>query len=676
MAELLVEILCEELPAIPILKNLQHIKDSWKNILKDNFLDSTFEFYYTPRRLVLLHSDFKTKQEDKECFIYSPPVRLLFKNGEQTQILKNFLIKNNLVLDDLKEGIDNKNNKKEKVLYALKTISGQKSQDLIFSMIKSWITNLDFGKSMRWGECNERFIRPIRNINILFDGKLILGYMYDLETKNITFVHRQASFDSFVVNSISHYLELLRLNGVILSDLERKNKILNEIRELESKHNFTVQIDQDLLNEIVAITEFPSVLLGSFDSKFLDIPSEILIASMREHQRYFPVFHNHKNTLSNFFVVVSNSFNGNFETIVKGNERVLWARFSDALFFYQNDMKCNFNFGNLKDVIFIEGGGSLIEKIEREKILALELSKYFDNSHHFIELVNKTLSYAKNDLLSQSVGEFSELQGIIGSYFAKSMNFEEEVILAIKEQYLPHGNDFNLPSSKFSKFINLVIKLENIFTLFNLKITPSGSKDPYALRRQAIAVLKMSEDFNLSFDIIKALSAPYKNIDTNILINFFQERIFGIFNHVNSSLVRATLNFDSKISECFAKIESLYEFFLNYDIKSFISTFKRVSNVLDSNFLESKDIFNNDWSTEYEKNLISLLHCYRNKKNNLSYLDRLKSLLSLKNGLDLLFENVLINTSDDALALMRKSLIKMIEREFLEILNVHKITVS
>lgn len=712
MAELLIEIFTEELPAIPLLKNISNIEESWKKILQINQLETQFEFFYTPRRLTLLHKDFAEKQSDSKIKVYGPPLALAYNSNKPTKAMDSFLQKNNITLGEVSTAI--KDNKE--VLFYEKEVLGLESKEVLAAMVKDWLKSMQFGKSMRWGDCKDSFIRPIRNICIMLDSSLISCSAYNLQSSNCIYAHRQSrgksakekiandknikdEFENNMLNvakkhvtSIESYLAFLAQNGVILKQDERKSLILRQIKEIEAKNQVSVELDNDLLQEIVAITEYPQALLGMFEDRFLKIPKEMIITSMKENQRYFAVYKN--DGLFNGFIMVSNAFCGNFGLIVKGNEKVLRARLEDAMFFYTNDLQSSMSFGNLSAVGFMDGAGSLSDKVAREQKLAGEIielvnAKYRHFSDNDSAIIMRALQYAKCDLLSNSVGEFPELQGIMGSYFARESGMDEELCLALREQYLPNGLNAELPSSKISAIVNIANKLDTIFTLFNIGKIPSGSKDPFALRRQAVAVLRISHQYGFRINIheICSLAKDYQNLGQERLVEFMNERIYGIFPGVNPSIVRCVLLMQFDITQSFDKILALSAYFDSVDIKSVIGTFKRVANILNDKLLQSdklpKDMaINTSLFEPSEQKLYQNLIAYENAKSKCNqaldseaYIAQIQTLFQLKDDLDCVFDNVLIMADDMQLRANRVSLITLVFRSFMEFGDMRAIAI-
>lgn len=690
-AQLLIEILTEELPAHSVNKNLTSIISIWKDILKSNGLkcddlvhnngvyswdsfivqdcnarvNDSLEFYFTPRRLVIIDKEFPLESATSIIEAFGPPLSICYDNeGKPTRAMQSFLDKQGISQDEPQK--IHKDGKE--VLYYKTQKIGKKSEDMLGELVAQWLERLDFGKSMRWGEGKYSFIRPIRNICIMLDSKLVALEAYGLESSSLIVAHRQAKNRTKSISDIESYREFLENNGVILEQKRRKEIIINGIRALEKEHDIRVEIDEELLEEVVAITEYPSVLMGHFESEFLQIPKEMIITSMKDNQRYFPVYKG--DNLYSGFVFVSNALieDRDFSLIIKGNEKVLRARLSDALFFYTKDLEANMDFGNLSSIGFIQGGGSMEDKVERERALMNTLANEIGGfSSEELALCDKAINLCKRDLKSKSVGEFAELQGIMGSYFAAKCGEDERVCLAIREQYLPHGLDTNLPSTRLSALVNISIKLDTTLTLFALDKIPSGSKDPFALRRQMAAMLRICHKFGFNISIKTLCKLASKN--ESRLEEFIADRIYGIFSHINRSVVRSVLTRGFGIQESFDKIEALGAYINDENIKSIISTFKRVANISDSN----ETSINTSLFEEYERNLHEKLLSHKSMTFN-TYKDELESLFTLKESLDSMFENVLVNSEDTALRNNRVALVRLVFDEFLKFGDMREIS--
>ncbi|EAK6355809.1 glycine--tRNA ligase subunit beta, partial [Campylobacter coli] len=493
MSELLIEIGTEELPAIPLLKELANIEKKWKDVLEDYRLVSDFKFYYTPRRLVIFHENFASKQEDSFAEFIGAPKNVAYKDGQLSAAGQSFLQKAGISENELSF----KEIKGKEVLYHQKAIKGLQSQEVLGEMIHQFLKSLNFGKSMRWGTNSFEFIRAIRSIVCILDDNLVEFESYGVKSAKKTFIHRSVSYDLQEFNNAKEYFSLLEKNYIILDPLQRKERILKQFKLLESQNNIQIGEDEELLAEVIAITEYPNALLGSFEEEYLQIPSEVIITSMRENQRYFAVFN--EKGLSNHFIVVSNAVCEDYSKIIHGNERVLRARLSDAMFFYQNDLQSGLNPEKLAKMTYLEGLGTMQDKSLREIKIAEVLCQMLNNDK--IANISTAIKYAKADLATQMVYEFTDLQGIMGSYYAQKMGLDYEICLAIKEQYLPNSEQAPLPSTEFSSIVALANKLDTLIGLFSIGKIPSGTKDPYALRRAANGIIKIALNLNKEFDI-------------------------------------------------------------------------------------------------------------------------------------------------------------------------------
>ncbi|MDD2699127.1 MAG: glycine--tRNA ligase subunit beta, partial [Arcobacteraceae bacterium] len=407
---LLIEIATEELPAIPFLQELPNIEKKWAEILEENNLLCEFEFYYTPRRLTFWHREFKVVGDDSIIEMFGAPVAIAYKDGQPTGAAMGFAKKCGVDISQ----ITTKHNGKDEVLYFQKEQKGKMSKDLLNDMVNLFIKKLDFGKSMRWGSLAESFIRPIRGLTVLLGEELIDATLYGVSSSKTSFAHRMVSYEKFSFNNAHEYFDGLKNKGIVLYPSQRKEIILKQIADLEIKHNLKVELDLELLEEVVAITEYPTALLGTFDEEFLELPPEVIINSMKANQRYFGVYKDGK--LANNFIVVSNAYTEDFSYIVSGNEKVLRPRLSDAMFFWKNDIKNGLSNERLKNITFVEGLGSLYNKCERETVIGEYLADTLGLSEK--ELLAKTIMISKADLTTDMVYEFTELQGLMGYYYA------------------------------------------------------------------------------------------------------------------------------------------------------------------------------------------------------------------------------------------------------------------
>ncbi|MGH2304925.1 glycine--tRNA ligase subunit beta [Campylobacter taeniopygiae] len=662
MSELLIEIGTEELPAIPLLKELPNIEKKWQNILDEYHLMSEFEFYYTPRRLVFFHKNFHQKQEDITAEFIGAPKSIAFKEGKLTPAGEAFLEKAGIKENEL----EFKEIKGKEVLYHQKTLTGKNSVEILGEMINKFLKSLNFGKSMRWGDHSFEFIRAIRNIACVLGDQLVEFEIFGVKSSKKTFIHRSVSYDFFPFQNIKEYFQILENNFIILDPKKREEKILNEFKELEIKHNITISEDKELLAEVVAITEYPKALFGSFDKAFLEIPNEVIITSMRENQRYFAVFNNNK--LSNHFIVVSNAVCEDYSKIIHGNERVLRARLSDAMFFYQNDLQKGLEPEKLKKIVYLENLGTISDKSSREIELAKILCEFLKNND--FEKISKAIYYAKADLTTQMVYEFTDLQGIIGGYYAAKMGLEQEIYLAIKEQYLPNSEKSDLPSTEFSSIVALANKFDILLGLFSIGKIPSGTKDPYALRRAANGILKILLKLNKNFDINAFLEKAlknYQNFNLQILKDFIFERIYTFYD-LNPSFIKAVLvSKNSDIVSIDESIKALAKISQKSNFSDYFSTFKRLANIAQ----KTTNTIDENLFVEAEKKLYT---AFKESLKALTIEEKLNKLFALKPEIDAFFEAVMINDKDEKLKNNRQALVFSIYQEFLKIADIKELS--
>ncbi len=696
--ELLVEILVEELPAQALLNEYKEMPKKLHALFQKRALEvGNIEIFYTPRRLCLLVKDFPLlTQETKEEF-FGPPVKIACNHQDKTQGLNELGLGfyQKLGLKDHQHFQTAFKNNKE-VLYHAKIHAKEPAKDLIMPIVLEFLEGLNFGKSMRWGNVEKSFIRPIHNICVLFNGENfndIEVKEYGFKTKQATKAHRQEGFDFIQVDSPKAYFEVLEKKHVILDPKKREAKILQEIKELETKHRIIVEIDRDLLDEVVAITEYPSALLGEFDKAFLKLPSEIITTSMKENQRYFAAFNQKSQespTLHNGFIVVSNAINKDKQKIIAGNQKVLKARLSDAVFFYENDLKKPLDNAPLESVVFVQGLGTLKDKMEREAIIAEYLTQKYAPSLNMplekaLELVSRAVRIAKADLLSEVVYEFSELQGIMGYYYALKQNENESVALSVKEQYLPASENAPLPSSVFSAIVALSLKLDSLFSLFSVGKIPSGSKDPFALRRLSFGLLKIVAHYGLGFDLKADLKnlfekvGVYQSFDLEVLEKFLLERFNNLID-CNPSIIRSVLNTNERdIVKIIQKVKALKRFLddpKNAQKKELLfSAFKRLANInKDRNPNESSEFSISLFKELQEHALFEAFNAI--KTSAFESLDsKIEAYFGLHAPLEEYFKSVLVMDKDIEIQKNRKNFLWGVYQSFLEIGDIKEIAI-
>ena len=702
--ELLIEILTEELPALPFLKEWQNIPSKWNAKLAEFGLKAQCEIHFTPRRIAIFTKDFPSKSDDEVKEFFGPPLSIAYANGgkELSNAGKSFLKKADIQENQIQ--IASKDGKE--VLYAKRVIAGAQSKVILPKIVLGFLASLNFGKTMRWGDSKANggasFIRPIHNIMILLGGERInplessdfsechYGVAYLAATK----VHRDKGFEWIEIKGLNDYLQKLESGGVILDEGEREKRILAQIEVIEARENIEVTRDDDLLGEVVAITEFPTALLGSFDERFLALPQEVIQTSARENQRYFVAqkkTQKQAKKLCNHFVFVANSLSEEHAPIIKGNEKVLRARLSDAEFFYQNDLKKDFSKKEsenpLGNIAFVDGLGSMLDKTRRERAIGAFLCKHYGLSEEDSCSVDEAIRLSKVDLLSEMVGEFPELQGIMGGYYA--LGLDSSISQAIREQYLP--KDLAMPSSAISAVVAMSSKLDSLFALFSIGKIPSGSKDPFALRRAANGVLKIAlseafdnRDFSLDVaflgEIAKSVknNGGYKEFDLSLLQDFFMERLESIFEKdISVQVFRSVSKGENKqIQAMRANAKALQELLKRDDREALIAVFKRVANITKDMDSSQVGVDSSLFSQQAERGLYSAFEAickqkdtYKNPK------DFLEALFSLKSPLEEFFASVLVNDENPRIRANRKAIIFAIYSAFKQVGDLKELAI-
>jgi len=672
--ELLIEIGVEELPAIPFLKERANIAPKWRAVLEANRINSDFRFEFSPRRFVLFHEDFPQRGNDAQIVSTGAPKSVALKDGAWSPAALSFAKKCGISESELEfRQIGGK-----EVLYHAAVQKGRDSREILGEMIEEFLRSLNFGRAMRWGSGEFEFIRPIRSIACVLGGQNVDFEIYGVRSAAAFFPHRKFGYEAIKFKDAADYFALLERNGVILSEQKRKDKILSEFAKLEKKHGFKIEVDPALLDEVTAITEYPTALLGSFERDFLSVPKEVIITSMKENQRYFPVFEG-KN-LSNHFIVVSNAITDDDELVIRGNEKVLRARLSDAMFFWKSDLQAEFSPERLKQISYMQALGSVYDKQVGELAVARVLSADYATQieaeigkKNFTQDVENAVMFSKADLSSMMVGEFSELQGIMGSYYAAHAGLADHVCRAIREQYLPSGEDSELPSGVFSSVIAVAMKFETLLGLFSIDKVPSGNKDPYALRRAATGLIKILLNQRLSFDanaLAQKLAPNYKKFDISKLLDFIKDRLYGIFDEINPSVIKACIaSGENDLLRLSKAIKALGEIAAAADFGENFATFKRLANIIKDEKIGAVD--ENLFEHDAERALNVAFRAIKLNENDVS--GYLRSLFGLKGVIDDFFDNVMINVQDAAIRANRIANIGQIYRAFLRFADIKEI---
>lgn len=547
--EVLFEIGVEELPARFIDRAEKELYELTIRWLKEERIEfESAKSYATPRRLAIYIKGIAEKQQTIVEKVRGPKADIAKDDtGNWTKAAIGFCKGQGKTPDDIFieeiKGIP--------YTFVEKRIEGKDSFEVLqqYSII---ISSLNFPQMMRWGTEKFRFARPIRWLVALFNEKVIPFEVAGVQTSNMTYGHRFLGKET-KIDLPANYESLLEQNYVIADKATRRKMIEEQIQTLEETEKFHVQVNSTLLDEVQHLVEYPTVFFGSFERSFLTLPNEVLITTMQEHQRYFPVFSIDEKQLLPYFVSVRNGDAQQIENVIQGNEKVLRARLADARFFYDEDQSYSIDhfMNKLKTVVFQEKLGTVYEKTKRVQIITEQLCNVLNVSKEEMELAKRAASICKFDLVTNMVNEFPELQGVIGEKYARHYNEDEAVAIAIKEHYFPVQANGELPQTTIGSLVSVADKLDTIIGSISVGLTPTGSQDPYSLRRQTIGMLRIVHENNWDIAVEDLIEIGKQLHDTTQfdeqLTTFISDRVAYVLQQqkISPDIVRATL--DGKI---------------------------------------------------------------------------------------------------------------------------------
>ncbi|TCI39573.1 MULTISPECIES: glycine--tRNA ligase subunit beta [unclassified Exiguobacterium] len=500
MRDLLLEIGLEELPAQYVLRSEKQLGERVAAFLSDarvNF--GAVTVYSTPRRLAVLVRDVEESQQDLTETLRGPAKKIAQDaDGNWSKAAAGFARGRGLSVDDLyfaeEKGVE--------YVFANRHESGQPTASLLGGL-EDVVRGMTFPKNMKWGTSSLRYMRPIRWLVAMFGTEQIDFEIEGVKTGNVTRGHRFLSKGDVTISSPDRYAATLEQEFVVASYDDRRERIERQIEQLANEQGWTVTLDASLLEEVTNLVEWPTALFGEFDASYLDLPEEVLITTMKEHQRYFPVYVG--DTLQHYFVTVRNGNADHLQNVAKGNEKVIRARLADAVFFYEEDKKTKIDdqLDRLDRIVFHEKLGTTGAKVRRVQQLALTLAPLFSADAQKVERAGKIHKF---DLVSQMVYEFTELQGVMGEKYALQQGEDKEVAAAIREHYMPRFAGDASPATPTGAALALADKLDSIAAFFGVGMIPSGSQDPFALRRQAQGVVQILGDWHVDLPVDKLLS--------------------------------------------------------------------------------------------------------------------------------------------------------------------------
>lgn len=684
----LFEIGTEEMPAHVVAKSVKQLADRTGKFLKDNGLSfKNIKTFSTPRRLTILVQELAEKQADIDEIKKGPSKKIaLDKDGNWSKAAEGFVRGQNMSVDDIYF------QKIKDVEYAYIHVKkeGKKATEILLGMDQI-VKELAFPTKMRWGNYDLEFVRPIHWIVSLFGSEIIPIKILDIVAGRKTYGHRFLG-ESLVLATSDDYESALKSQFVIADANQRKNMILSQINSLCEKNNWQVKIDSGLLEEVTNLVEYPTIFSGSFNEKYLNIPKEVLITSMKDNQRYFEVY-DHEGTLINHFIAIRNGNSDYLDNVIAGNEKVLVARLDDAQFFYDEDKKYPLSHfvEKLSSVSFHDKIGSMAEKMLRVKLIGEYIGKKINLSSSELADFDRAADIYKFDLVTNMVGEFAELQGIMGTHYAELAGERKAVSQAIKESYLPSSADGDLPTTKIGSLLSIADKLDTIISFFGAGMIPNSSNDPYALRRSAYGIVRIliNQSWNISIeDALKDIIALLKGKTVAKLPNdeATQAEISDfIINRVKQLLQVKKYSYDvidtvlasnqQNVANILSIADILQENHDDSKFKKVVESLTRIANILKkADFSEAEQINPDLFENNSEKALYDKINLLLDKSLDVKTL--YSEFVQLQPVIDEYFDSNMILDKNEAVKINRLSQLKLIDKLALEFGDLSKLVIK
>ncbi len=675
---LLFEIGVEEIPARFIPTGISQLKEGFNRVFSEYRIETKdLQIFATPRRFALIAS-VSSGQIPEEKLIWGPPAYIAFDDkGKPKEAAIAFAKSQGVAVESLKI----KSKGKGRYVCAVLSEKGRSTEEILPDILKKLFFSLSFPKMMRWGSGSLKFIRPVRWLLALYNDKLISFEIDGITTERKTYGHRFFSKAPLNITKIEDYEDILERAFVIVDHERRKTMIVKQAEEIVKNIDGKILWNKDLLEEVNYLVEYPRAVLGSFPEGYLTLPEELLITVMKDHQRYFAVTDSGEK-LKNYFVVVGNTTADNDENIRKGAERVIKARFEDARFYYEEDLKKGMD--NLveatKRIVYHKELGSLYDKTLRIMNIAERIAEEILPEKK--QVVITAAKYCKADLAGGVIREFPELQGIMGGYYVSHAGLSEEVAIAIKEQYLPKTFSDEIPSTDAGCILSIADRIDHIASFFFLGEIPTGTEDPFGLRRaaNAIVAILLKKKYPLSISEVVNCTGGFVDEDTKKEITIFiTQRVESYFeiSGYDVNTIRTVYEFIPRtpLYEIKKRLDAVKDFQKTEDFESFFFAVKRVSNIIKN--YEKIELKPELFVTEEEKKLYEAM--LNSKKNLDSYISKEQFLEALNhlNNLTLLinkfFDRVLVMEKEERLRMNRLALLQKLAEILKSVADLSKL---
>ena len=658
----LLEIGLEEMPAHVVTPSIKQLVKKTEDYLKDQRIDfDAVKPFSTPRRLTIQIEGLADKQPDVNETVKGPAKKIaLDDEGNWSKAAIGFTKGQGLSTDD----ITFKEVKGTEYVFVEKHIAGKPVKEVLMGL-KDVITSMTFPTLMKWNVYRLDFIRPIRWMVALLDDEVLPIQILDVTASNVSRGHRFLGQDT-TINSADEYEEKLKEQFVIVDAQKRKDLIVKQIKEIQDENNWVININPGLLEEVNNLVEWPTAFFGKFDEKYLQLPSEVLITSMKDNQRFFYVNDQNGNILP-FFISVRNGNSEYIENVIAGNEKVLTARLEDAMFFYQEDQAKDIDFyvNKLKKVSFHDKISTMFEKMQRVEKIAEVIGQHAKLSDQELKDVKRAAQIYKFDLVTGMVGEFSELQGVMGEKYALLKGENEAVATAIREHYMPISATGELPATKVGSVLSLADKFDSILTFFAAGMIPSGSNDPYALRRQANGIVRIVKNEELNFNLTEMMEAFInaekdanvapdldQNKEIREIVSFIKDRIVKQLktDKIRHDIIDAAGNSNNdNIEFIFNVADILNEHKEDDNFKESVEALTRVLRISEKQDFAADDLNVDEslFENDSEKNLHSNVESISDDFFSLSANDEYNKLFDLKDSINDYFDQTMVMAKDE-----------------------------
>lgn len=680
--DLLLEIGTEEVPAHFMPGILAQLKEKATAKFQEMRLDfDEVTTLGTPRRTALLVKNLAETQQGASSEYKGPSTAIAFdKDGNPTKAAIGFARGKKVDVADLVV--------KDGYVYAVSSEEGKQTVEFLPTLLKELVEGLNFPKNMRWGDLDFRFVRPLRWLVALYDEEVIDFTVANVKSGRVSRGHRFLSEGDFTINKASDYEQACKDAFIIVDQEKRRDIIKAQIEEIAKAHNGHAEITEDLLEEVIYLVEYPTALCGTFEDKYLKLPKEAVMTPMRDHQRYFPVLDDNNNLLP-LFITVRNGGDYCLDKVQHGNERVLRARLADAQFFFDEDRKHSLYdyVEKLKTVVFQEGLGTIYDKANRLAELSAFIGEKVNATEDEIKTTKRAAILAKADLVSAMVCEFTELQGIMGREYALLDGEGQEVATAIYEHYMPRFAGDAEPASVAGRLVSLADKMDNIVATFSRGLVPTGSQDPFALRRQALGIvhtiieanytISISEIADKAMDLLNITDSEKRAEIQKNVAEFFTLRLKNVLsdNDVRYDIIDAVLENADEVAGTYAKACVTAQEIASGVLNDAIQAFVRVGNI--SKKAENNVINEALFTLDEEKALyniyVAVAKDVETALNNKDYKTAIDKMQELTAPINNFFDNVMVMDKDEQIKNNRLALLKNIDTLIKSIADFGKI---